>query len=74
MSKPRRLIVTDTNGSQLKTDDHYEPLQHYQIDLTGIANANSTMPWCATIQEQCNLGCWHDLPYGVVKLPIWGTA
>jgi hypothetical protein len=63
MSKPRRLIVTDTNGSPLQVSNHY------QIDLTDIHNADSRTPLHATVQEQCNLGCWHN--YESVRLPHW---
>jgi hypothetical protein len=69
MSKPRRLIITDVSGSQLLTNDFGQPLQHFQIDLTDIANRNACMPMHATVQQQCNLGCWHN--YESCLLPFW---
>jgi hypothetical protein len=68
MSKHRRLVVTDAvspNG----TDGYGH--RHTQIDLTGIKHANSQIPMYAVVQEQCNLGCWHDVSH--VELPYWGS-
>jgi hypothetical protein len=59
----RRLIVTSVDDSQVALNDHD------QIDLTGLYNNSARDPLMAVIQEQCNLGCWHDKDR--VPLPIW---
>jgi hypothetical protein len=66
--KLRRLVVRDVNGESLMNRDGRE---HWQIDLTGIPNANSRATLTAVIQEQCNLGCWHDTQ--TLTLPPWGA-
>lgn len=67
--KPRRLIIRDVTAAQVIADNFGRPLQSYQIDLTGLANADSRCPLMAVVQEQCNLGCWHDRDEG--RLPCW---
>ena len=70
-SKRRRLVLRDTNGELLLTDRFGRPLPHFQIDLTGIQHANSQCAILAAVQEQCNLGCWHDVSAN--PLPPWGA-
>jgi hypothetical protein len=70
MSKPRRLVVKEVDKRMFLTHADGRPLEHWQIDLTGIHNADTRTPLTAVVQEQCNLGCWHDrdsyrlLPWG----------
>jgi hypothetical protein len=70
-SKARRLVIQYPDGYKRFVDDRGCPLTHFQIDLTGIANANSQSPVSAVVQEQCNLGCWHDRDS--YPLAPWGT-
>jgi hypothetical protein len=70
-AKPRRLVIRDTNGELLAADALGHPLAHWQIDLTGIPNANSRATMTAVVQEHCNLGCWHDS--AKLQLPCWGS-
>lgn len=67
----RRLIIRDTNGEMLAADNYGRPLQHYQIDLTAVANANVQALMMGVVQEQCNLGCWHDKD--MIELMPWGA-
>ena len=69
--KVRRLIIRDVNGEMLAADNYGQPLQHWEIDLTSVANANSQVPLLAVVQEQCNLGCFHDTDK--ITLPQWGN-
>ena len=67
----RRLVVKGPDDRVLLTDASGEPTPHYQIELTGIANANSQYPMRAVVQEHCSLGCWHDV--STQDLVYWGT-
>lgn len=69
--KIRRLIIRDANGEQILSDEYGHPLMHYEIDLTAVANANHTAPIKVIVQEQCNLGCFHDKASSI--LPFWGA-
>lgn len=69
--KPRRLIVRDSCGEQLVHDACGRPIKHFQIDLTAVPHANSRAGMTAVVQEQCNLGCWHDQT--TMDLPCWGA-
>lgn len=66
--KARRLIVADNAYA-----DHAEGFggKHNQIDLTGIVHANSQFGMYAIVQEQCNLGCWHNVTR--YELAPWGN-
>lgn len=64
--KPRRLIVRDVVGSQYPLSHN----AHREIDLTGLVHANTQSPIYAVVQEQCNLGCWHDTSLN--DLQCWG--
>lgn len=70
-NKPRRLVIRDVNGALLAADALGHPLAHWQIDLTGIPNANAAAVMTAVVQQQCNLGCWHDAES--IALPCWGS-
>jgi hypothetical protein len=70
--KPRRLVVKDVllSASPVRAfDDIY--MHHADIDLTGVPHADTRSPMYAVIQEQCNLGCWHDV--NRTYLPCWGS-
>jgi hypothetical protein len=67
----RRLVVKDPAGQVPAADARGRPLAHWEIDLTGMPNADAIAPLSAAVQEQCNLGCWHDV--SGYPLQPWGT-
>ncbi len=55
----RRLILVDVDMNRTT----------HVIDLTGVANANTTMPINALLEQRCDLGHWHRL--AMYELPCW---
>jgi hypothetical protein len=62
----RRLLLKDAAGWTI------DPAKcHGGFCLSGIPNANSTMPLQVVVEEQCDLLHWHQL--NSVELPCWGS-
>jgi len=64
--KGRRLIVRLRDGEDIRVGPHH------QISLTAVPHADTRVPITAVVQQECDLGCWHDV--STTDLPCWGSA
>lgn len=60
----RRIIVRDRSGERIGS------MEHDTIDASNVAYNNAGWGVYAIVQEECNLGHWHDTQ-SVVLAP-WG--
>lgn len=60
MSRMTRLILVEPNGRE-RTDA--------QLNLTGFPNANAQSPLMVSVQQECDMGHWHQV--GAHDLPLY---
>jgi hypothetical protein len=65
MPRPRRLVIMDAAGQELRRGGML-----LRIDLTGIPNANSQIPLRVVLEELCDMEHWHTRNTGS-ELPMW---
>lgn len=58
----RKIILADVSG---------EPVPDLEMNVTGIANANSQACFTIVVMQQCDLLHWHSVDALVV--PPWGS-
>jgi len=64
----RRIILTDADGNNIHSYNDY----HHQLDASDLPNANNMFPLHVAVEEQCNLGDWHQTQK--VALSPWGES
>ena len=52
MSRPTRLVLVAPHGGVISDRE---------LDLDGIPNANAQSPISIIVQQQCDLGHWHQM-------------
>jgi hypothetical protein len=65
--RPRRITILDTNMYPMTGLDG-EPMI---IDVSGIPHANTQACLMVQVQEQCDLGFWHQS--SLQQIPPWGA-
>jgi hypothetical protein len=74
MTKRRAHLVTSESGHRPEGVITSADREHAYMDISNVPYATARQAWWVVIEEQCNLGCWHETQAPSVLLFPWGES